>query len=189
MNDFAAIDLGDREFGVVTEAGTVRFERLLPGPIERVWSYLTDSEKRGTWLAGGAMEQRAGGKVELRFRHADLSPVKEETPARYKSMEDGVTMVGEVVRCEPPRLLVLSWDGPPSGSSEVTFELEPRGDKVMLALTHRRLAGRAGMLSVAGGWHTHLAILADKLEGRTPRPFWSTHAKAAAEYEKRIPAG
>ena len=31
----------------------VRFERLLPGPIERVWSYLTDSEKRGKWLASG----------------------------------------------------------------------------------------------------------------------------------------
>jgi uncharacterized protein YndB with AHSA1/START domain len=31
MNDFGTID-GD----------TVRFERELPGPIERVWSYLTD---------------------------------------------------------------------------------------------------------------------------------------------------
>ena len=29
-------------------------------------------------------------------------------------------------------------------------------------------------------------ILADNLDGREPRPFWSTHAKAAAEYEKRI---
>ncbi|MEX3932396.1 hypothetical protein AB4Y32_11375 [Paraburkholderia phymatum] len=24
----------------------VRFERLLPGPIERVWAYLTESDKR-----------------------------------------------------------------------------------------------------------------------------------------------
>jgi hypothetical protein len=45
------------------------------------------------------------------------------------------------------------------------------------------------MLSVAGGWHTHLAILGDNLEGRTPRPFWSTHAKAEAEYARRLPAG
>ena len=28
-------------YGVVTEPGTVRIERLLPGPAERIWSYLT----------------------------------------------------------------------------------------------------------------------------------------------------
>jgi uncharacterized protein YndB with AHSA1/START domain len=41
------------EYGIVTEAGAVRFERLLPGPIEHVWAYLTQSDKRGTWLAAG----------------------------------------------------------------------------------------------------------------------------------------
>lgn len=189
MSNFAAMDLGAREFGVVTEAGTVRFERLLPGPIERVWSYLTDSEKRGTWLATGAMDLRVGGKVELCFHHVDLSPVKEETPARYKEIEDGVETTGQVTRCDPPRLLSFTWGGLMFKGSEVTFELTPRGDKVLLALTHRRLANRADMLSVSGGWHTHLAILADNLEGVTPRPFWSTHAKLEAEYERRIAAG
>ncbi len=187
MSNFAALDLGERELGVVTEAGTVRFERLLPGPIERVWSYLTESEKRGTWLATGAMEQRVGGSVTFHFHHADLSPVKEETPARYKEIEDGVTTTGQITRCDPPRLLSMTWGGLPGKGSEVTFELEPRGDKVLLTLTHRRLADRTNMLSVAGGWHTHLAILSDNLNGVTPRPFWSSHAKVAAEYERRIP--
>ena len=41
----------------------IRFERLLPGPIETVWSYLTESGKRGEWLASGPMELRVGGKV------------------------------------------------------------------------------------------------------------------------------
>ena len=58
------------EYGIVTEAGAVRFERLLPGPIERVWAYLTEPEKRGTWLAAGPMELRVGGRVELNFHHA-----------------------------------------------------------------------------------------------------------------------
>ena len=31
------------EYGVAIEAGTLRLERLLPGPIERVWEYLTES--------------------------------------------------------------------------------------------------------------------------------------------------
>jgi uncharacterized protein YndB with AHSA1/START domain len=72
------------EFGVVTEAGTLRLERLLPGPIERVWEYLTDSKKRGTWFATGPMELHVGGKVEFQFHHADLSAEK-EIPERYKA--------------------------------------------------------------------------------------------------------
>jgi hypothetical protein len=33
------------EFAFATEARTMRFRRVLPGPIERVWAYLTESEK------------------------------------------------------------------------------------------------------------------------------------------------
>ena len=45
------------------------------------------------------------------------------------------------------------------------------------------------MVSVASGWHSHLAILIDNLNGVAPRPFWTTHAKMEAEYETRIPSG
>jgi len=44
------------------------------------------------------------------------------------------------------------------------------------------------MIEVAGGWHTHLAILAAELEGRAPPPFWATHAGKEEEYEALIPA-
>ena len=37
-------------YGERIDDTTVRFERLLPGPIERVWEYLTDGDKRATWL-------------------------------------------------------------------------------------------------------------------------------------------
>jgi uncharacterized protein YndB with AHSA1/START domain len=40
---------------------TVRIERLLPGPVERVWAYLTESTKRATWLAAGEFDLRVGG--------------------------------------------------------------------------------------------------------------------------------
>jgi uncharacterized protein YndB with AHSA1/START domain len=177
------------EYGVVIEPGTVRFERLLPGPIERVWAYLTESEKRGRWLAAGEMELRVGGWVELNFRHADLSPHAEPTPERYKQFENGVTSHGRITRCEPPRLLSFTWGETAGEDSEVTFELSSRGDRVLLVLTHRRLGDRAAMVSVAGGWHTHLGILVDHLHGRTPPGFWSTHAKLEKEYEKRLPDG
>lgn len=38
------------------DAQTVRFERLLPGPIERVWDYLTRPELQHTWLAESVSE-------------------------------------------------------------------------------------------------------------------------------------
>ena len=173
------------DFGVTPAAATFRIERLLPGQIERVWAYVTVPEKRGTWLASGPMNLRVGGSVELNFRHAGLSAEK-TPPEKYKKF-DGHTLRGRITRCEPPRLLSFTW-GDDADASEVTFELTPRQNDVLLVLTHRRLGDRAMMVNVAGGWHVHLGILADRLEGREPRPFWSTHTRLAAEYEKRITA-
>lgn len=176
------------EYGVVSEAGTVRFERMLPGPIERVWAYLTESEKRAKWLAAGEIDLRIGGRVELKFRHADLSPHVEPTPERYKKYEDGASVYGRITRCDPPRLLSYTWGEDPGDDSEVTFELTARDGGVLLVLTHRRLGDRVAIVNVAGGWHTHLGILVDHLNGREPPGFWTTHAQLEAEYEKRIAA-
>lgn len=174
------------DYGAVNGPGSVRFERVLPGPVERVWSYLTDPALRGKWLASGPMELRVGGRVALHFRHAELSPVIEPTPDRYKKYEVGCELVGRVTRCEPPRLLSYTWGGEDEAASEVTFELMPQGGNVLLVLTHRRLGGRDEMVNVAGGWHAHLAILDDVLAGVAPRPFWSTHASAEAMYRGRF---
>jgi uncharacterized protein YndB with AHSA1/START domain len=171
------------DYGTILESGTIRFERLLPGPIERVWAHLTESDKRGKWLASGPLEPKVAGRVELHFRHADLSPHREEIPQKYKQYENGASFTAEVTRCEPPHVLSHTWgDG-----SEVTFELTPQGQGVLLVLTHRRLTP-TGMQSVAGGWHTHLGILVDHLNGRVPQPFWSAHARLEGEYERRIAA-
>ena len=43
-------------------------------------------------------------------------------------------------------------------------------------------------LRVCGGWHTHLDILVDVLEGREPKAFWKTHTALEAEYGKRLKA-
>src|SRR5690606_37538578 len=62
------------EHAHLPEPGTLVFRRVLPGPVERVWAFLVEPEKRRLWLAGGEMEPRPGGKVALHFRHAELSP-------------------------------------------------------------------------------------------------------------------
>ena len=171
------------EYGVVTEARTIRMERLLPGPIERVWDYLTDSTKRGKWFATGDMDLRPGGSVEFIFNHADLSAEK-TPPAKYKEKVSGARMKGTITACEPPRLLSFTF----GNAGEVTFELTPKGKDVLLVLTHRNLADRKMMVGVSSGWHSHFAILVDVLNGDKPRPFWTTVTKMEAEYEKRLPA-
>lgn len=173
------------EHGVVTEPQTVRLERVLPGPLERVWAFLTDSELRGKWLAAGDMELREGGSVELRFQHSTLS--HEPVPPRYQVMRDGHRHTGRVLRCEPPHVLSYTWAEQTGAPSEVTFELSARGADVLLVVTHRRLVTRADRVSVASGWDTHVGILEDQLRGQPPRGFWSTHARLEAEYEERFP--
>jgi uncharacterized protein YndB with AHSA1/START domain len=38
------------DLGQVIDGDAVRFERLLPGLIERVWDFLTKPEHLATWL-------------------------------------------------------------------------------------------------------------------------------------------
>jgi uncharacterized protein YndB with AHSA1/START domain len=170
------------EYGVVTEARTIRMERLLPGPIERVWDYLTDSTKRGKWFASGKMDLRPGGSIEFFFNHADLSAEK-TPPAKHKNKASGVSMSGTVTAVDPPRLLSFTF----GSAGEVTFELTPKGKDVLLVLTHRQLKDRDMMVGVSSGWHSYLAILIDVLNGDEPRPFWTTVTKMESEYERRIP--
>ena len=180
-------DTYDGEFGEAIEARTVRLERLLPGPIERVWAYLTESEKRKKWFAEGPMELRPGGKIEFIFHNSELAPAGEATPERFAQFE-GMVSPGRVVRVEPPRLLSFQWFEESGEASEVTFELSERGDKVHMVLTHRQLRNRQEMVSVASGWHVHVGVLIDQLNGREPQPFWARIEKLEAEYDKRFPA-
>jgi len=175
-----------QDFGAATAPDTVRLVRRLPGPVERVWAYLTDPELRGKWLASGAMEPRVGGRVELHFEHARLSNVIEQVPDKYRGQEIS-DVTGRVVRWEPPRVLAYTWGESRGGESEVTFELSPRDDDVQLVVMHRRLANRKEMTGVAAGWHTHLGILIDHLAGRPPQGFWEVHMRLEDEYERRLP--
>lgn len=179
-------DLNNNALGVAAEPDVLRLERLLPGPIERVWAYLVESDKRAQWLAAGVTEPRVGGAVELRFHHADLTPHEETIPEQYKALEAGHTVRGEVTVYDPPRKFAYSWGFPADKPSEVTFELTEEGANVRFVLTHRRLSNRAEMLGVASGWHTHVGILVDRLNGREPKPFWETHTALKAEYEKHL---
>lgn len=167
--------------GQFTGPGEVRLVRLLPGPIERIWQYLTDPEKRARWFAGGSTEPRQGGKMELHFLHKNLAP-NETPPDEYKKVqEQGFTMPCTILRWEPPRVLSYTFDD----ESDVTFELTPEGKNVQLVLTHRSRGTDLPFLhGYASGWHTHLAVLIALLEDTPRPPFWATHLQLKADYEK-----
>jgi uncharacterized protein YndB with AHSA1/START domain len=171
------------DYATVLSPDTVRIERNLPGPIDKVWAYLTDSEKRATWLARGQIELREGGLFEFTWFNSKLSP-NEKPPERHKD-SGGHSMKGRVLACDAPRRLVITWSHE-DHNSEVAFDLTPEGDRTRLVLTHSLLATRKAKVSVAGGWHIHLLILEDRLNGVKPRPFWSNHERLEAEYEKRL---
>ncbi|WP_428234920.1 SRPBCC family protein [Gracilimonas sp.] len=173
--------------GVFTEPGTVRFERLLPGPAERVWEYLTRSELKAKWLSAGDVETEVGGKVTHEFNHTRLSPEEDPWPEKYKDLKEGDTSHGVVTQCKPPHLLSYTWAEGDGTGSEVTFELFPEGEKVRLVLTHRQLPDEKEVqLGVGAGWHTHLGILIDLMEGNTPQGFWKVHMPLEKEYEKLL---
>ncbi len=173
------------EYGQPLNESSVRFERMLPGPIERVWEYLTDGDKRALWLCGGNTEPRVGGRMELKFHNATITTPDDVPPEKYRDMNGPVEFSGTVTAWEPPTLLAHSWvfEG---HESEVRYELETVGDKVRLTLTHRRVANSRELAGACGGWHVHLAILVALLEGSVPPPFWATHIEIEDHYREQI---
>ena len=82
MNELAPLDA----YGVLTEPTTLKIQRLLPGSIERVWAYLTDSDLRRQWLAAGEMEMKAGAPFEFLWRNDEFTNTPGQRPPIQKIM-------------------------------------------------------------------------------------------------------
>ena len=167
-------------YGTLIEPATLKMQRLLPGPIERIWAYLTDSELRHKWLAAGAMDMKVGAPFELVWRNDELTDPPGERPAGFG---DEHRMQSRITELDPPRKLCFAW----KDSGDVSIELEAKGDEVLLTLIHRRLPNRSTMLGVSTGWHVHLDLLAARARGEEPPPFWDGFAKLRKEYDRRLP--
>lgn len=177
MNNLAFRD----GYGTLVAPNTLTIQRLLPGPIERVWAYLTDSGLRRQWLAAGDMDLKPGSAFEFVWRNDKLSDPPGKRPEGFS---EEMRMASRIVEVDPPNRLVFTWEG----SGDVTFDLEREGGKVMLTVTHRRLPDRDTLLKVAAGWHMHLDILVARANGLAGAEFWSGWQRLHADYERRIPA-
>jgi uncharacterized protein YndB with AHSA1/START domain len=177
MTQLSSIDA----YGVLTGPTTLKIQLLLPGPLDRVWAYLTDSDLRRKWLAAGPMELKVGAPFELIWRNDELSSAPVKRPAGFPEEQ---RMKSRITEVDPPRKLSFTWEG----SGDVTFELERQGDEVLLTVIHRRLPDRDTLLKVAAGWHTHLDVWAARAAGKEPKPFWEGWSRLREEYDRLLPA-
>ena len=177
MTETATIDA----YGDLIEPTTLRIQRLLPGPIDRVWAYLTESELRRQWLASGDMEMKVGSAFQLEWRNNELTDPPGRPPEGFDGRHSLDSRITELV---PQRRLGIEW----GSSGGVVFDLEPMGDEVMLTITHKRAPDRSVLVNVSAGWHAHLDVLAARLWEDAPGPFWDHWTALQAEYEQRRPA-
>jgi uncharacterized protein YndB with AHSA1/START domain len=166
-------------FGTLTAADTLTFQRLLPGPIERVWSYLVESDLRRKWLAAGGFGMTTGAPVEFVWRNDELNNPPSKRPAGFPEEQ---RMQGRVVAINPPRELVIAWNG----FGETSYVMEQQGSQVLLVTTQSGLPNRDVIVMFAAGTHTHLDILAACLASKEPPLFWDNWSRLQKDYDQRV---
>jgi uncharacterized protein YndB with AHSA1/START domain len=134
---------------------TLRFERRLAHPPQKVWRALTDPAELTHWFPQDLEGSFSpGGKLRFVFRG--------ERPALDGEAVPDFT--GEVLEVHPPRLLVYTWAG-----DTLRWSLTPDGDGCLLeftdTFTEHGKAARDG-----AGWHLCLDALDARLAGAPAGP-------------------
>ncbi len=130
-----------------------------------VWRALTDPAGTGAWL----------GRLEGRLERGRTVAVHHE--------EDVVSR-HEVLACDAPVRLALTWDFPGEPRSLLTVTLAARADGGSdVVLRHDDLAEP---VAYAAGWHRHLEFLLGHLAGHplAPADFWSGHEGLVERYSR-----
>lgn len=159
----------------------IRLERTLDAPPEKVWRYLTEAELRRQWFMGGT-DAGPAGEFEMVINHDELSEDDVPYPESY-AQSKGKSWSEKVIRFDPPRLLETTF-GVDKGV--VTYELFPEGEGTRLVLTHSRITSPTGFQDFGAGWTSHLAVLEEKLAGRSVQNFWALHAQSKEAITKAL---
>ena len=127
------------------------------------------------------MELRESASFSLTWRNDELTDPPGRRPEGSSSEH---TLQSTILAVDPPHSLAFTF----GTAGEVRFTLTEKGRNVLLTVVHKRVPDRTVLLNVTAGWHTHLDVLAARLEGKVPEPFWDEIARLKAEYETRLPA-
>jgi uncharacterized protein YndB with AHSA1/START domain len=138
---------------------SLRFERHLTHPVERVWSAVSVPAELALWFPAAA----------------DWTPAAGETFGAH-----GVT--GEVTEVDRPRLLAWTFAG-----EHYRFELSERDGGCLLVFVHV-FDGRPRAAQTAAGWNAYLSRLAPHLDGghRTEEEAHASWERVHEEYAERF---
>ena len=127
---------------------------------EKVWEALTTAEFSRKYFSGFAVE------VDLRVGGAFV----------VRNPDGSVHISGEVIECDPPRKLTITWNVNWPGLVEklgvtlVTYQIEPSGEAVKLTLiqAHERTISDDILSGGRAGWPAILSGLKSLLETGKP---------------------
>ena len=127
---------------------------------EKVWQALTTAEFSRKYFSGFAIE------ADLKVGGAFVA----------RAPDGSVHISGEVIECDPPRRLTITWNVnwpdlvEKLGVTLVTYEIEPSGESVKLTLiqAHDRPISDDILSGGRAGWPAILSSLKSVLETGTP---------------------
>jgi uncharacterized protein YndB with AHSA1/START domain len=147
------------------EVVSVLLRRSYDAPVDDVWDAVTQPDRIKRWFMPISGELRAGGNFQLEGNAG-----------------------GDILTCEPPRLLKVSFGGP---TSIVELRLAPDGDSdTVLELEHtvpiEMAQSGAGALYVGPGWDGALLGLGLFLRGEAVGdPVAAANSPEALEFSKQ----
>jgi uncharacterized protein YndB with AHSA1/START domain len=165
-------EIGDQ--AVATGDGrSVLLRRSYDAPIEDVWSACTEADRIGRWLAPIEGDLRLGGTFQLKDNAG-----------------------GEILRCEKPHLIKVTWVFGESMPTELEVRLAPGdGGGTVLELEHAspaeivdelvRTYGPGGTIGVGSGWDLALVGLDLFLSGTEIDPATWEGTPEAKEFAVR----
>ncbi|WP_037319645.1 SRPBCC family protein [Amycolatopsis orientalis] len=142
----------------------LELRREFPGPVEDVWSALTDSERTARWLGTWTGETGVGNTIML-----------------LMTAEEGAEPAPAVIReCDPPKRLAIDLATPGEPIWHVELTLTPQGSGTVLDFVHRMPEPEWDTSDIAKGWHFYLDRLGASLAGE-PVPGWDTYTPPTLE--------
>ena len=147
MDIIEQIDAVHRQVNGAAGGRSVLLRRGYPAPPEEVWDACTNPERIPRWFLPVSGELKLGGKYQFEGNAG-----------------------GEILRCEAPRLLRVSWIMGPGEPSYVELRLTPDGASTVLELEHSRVDSpemwpKFGPGAVGVGWDGALLGLFAYLSG------------------------
>jgi uncharacterized protein YndB with AHSA1/START domain len=142
---------------------SLRFERRLAHPPEKVWTALTDPDELTHWFPVDVRaDLRPGGAIRFTFREGQAPPFD-----------------GEVLEYDPPRVFAFRW-----GPDVLRFQLRPDGHGTVLTLTDT-LEEQGKAARDGAGWQVCLEALDARLDGTggpAPDRWQQVHPGYVAEF-------